>query len=203
VVNKTTGLPGDGVRAFMSAAYRRARTKKQKEAALNGIYAEIYAYPYWEEVLQLLGLDPAPAALEDLVAEAVGSAGRGGEGPEHRALKDYVAANPLVVGLRANHPAGKTEFRLASGDFVDVVFTGTGRRTAVEVKSRISGERDIARGLFQCLKYRAVLEAQAALSERPFDVSVVLVLGTVLPDRLVPLRNALKINVVDNVNHCG
>lgn len=199
VVNKGTGLPGSGVNEFMGRAFRQAQTRRQREAALNGVYAQIYSYPHWEELLELLEIDPAPAALDDEVEEATRAGGRGGEGPEHKALKDYVSATPALLSLPAGHKPGRKEFPLPSGDSVDVVFEGRGLKTAVEVKSHISSDGDVARGLFQCLKYRTVLEAQSAISATKFEVVVRLVLGKAFPPKLIALRNSLGITVIDNV----
>jgi len=46
-----------------------------------------------------------------------------------------------------------------SSDVIDVYFTQTSECIAVETKSRISDVNDITRGIFQCEKYQAVLEA--------------------------------------------
>lgn len=199
VINKQTGLPGDGVDGFMSDQYRRAQTARQRAAVLKGIHAGIYAYPHWDDVMRLLEVDPAPIALDDISTAATGASGRGGEGPEHRALKEHVATNPSVVGLPKGHEPGAPEYPLPSGDRIDVVFTGDDLITAVEVKSRISGEEDIARGIYQCVKYRAVLEARSSVSSTPMDVAVRLVLEGVLPARLLRLANAFSVKVVENV----
>lgn len=199
VVNKETGLPGIGVDPFMNAAYRQSHTIRQKKAAIKGVHSKIYSYPHWEEILQLLELDPAPLILDRVLAEAANTTGRGGEGLEHRALKEFIASNPEIVHLSSRHAPGKMEYKLPSGDRVDVVFEGNSMKAAVEVKSSISSEGDIARGLFQCLKYRAVLEAQSALSGTIFDVVVILVVGKRFPDTLIPLKNSLGILVKDQV----
>ena len=199
VVNGVTGLPGHGFDDFLGATYKDAKSKPRKMAILKAVYADTASYSHWDELLALLQLDPAPTKLDDVVASATKSRGRGGEGPDHKALKDYVAANPALVGLRQGHPVGVPEYGLASGDRVDVVFATSRLKVAVEVKSKISSDGDVSRGLFQCLKYRVVLEAQSALSKRPFDVSVVLVLGRDFPASLIPLRNSLGVEVIEEV----
>ena len=69
----------------------------------------------------------------------------------------------------------------------------------VEVKSVISGEADILRGLYQCVKYRAVLESHLSVLEEERDIRVVLALGGLLPKSLVPIRNTLGVEVVERV----
>ena len=55
-----------------------------------------------------------------------------------------------------------TEHELLSGDRVDVVCFTESELVAVEVKSRDSNWQDLRRGVYQCVKYRAVLCAQEA-----------------------------------------
>lgn len=199
IINKETGLPGHGVNGFMSHQYQQARTNQQREAALLTAHAAIYAYPFWDDVMRVLDADPISADLEALTSEATASHGRGGEGPEHKALKEYVASMPSVVGLPTAHLPGTTEWRLPSGDSIDVVFKGPGRVLAVEVKSHISGPADIARGVYQCVKYRAVLEAQSSVAEDPFDVAVLLVIGSELPREALELANAFGVSIRDRI----
>ncbi len=100
------------------------------------------------------------------------------------ALKLYVLSNPQLVGASADS-IGKDEADLLSGDAIDVLFKSETHWVGVEVKSRTSdkNELDYRRGIFQVIKYQAVLEAQAKY-ERPhedIDVKVYLVLETDMP----------------------
>ena len=47
---------------------------------------------------------------------------------------------------------------------IDVWFMSVGEQLAVEVKSRRSKMPDIERGIFQCVKYRALLKAQSQVA---------------------------------------
>ena len=199
IINKATGLPGHGVNGFMSHQYQQARTKQQRAAALLTAHAEIYAYPHWSDVMRLLGVETSLPKLQELTREATDSRGRGGEGPDHKALKDHVAANPVIVGLPAAHALGTKEHRLPSGDQIDVLFMGDAGAMAVEVKSHTSGRDDVARGIYQCVKYRAVLEAQSSISDEPYDVSVMLVLGGPVPHEALQLANAFGVPIKDEV----
>jgi hypothetical protein len=123
----------------------------------------------------------------------------GGEGQDHRRLKEFIAANPHVVGV----PAGLTgmlEYPLPSGDCVDVLFQNGDAWLAVEVKGRHSPEADVARGIFQCIKYQAIVEAYQTSKELPPDARAILVLEASLPVRLVPLKDLLDVEVIDNVS---
>ena len=50
--------------------------------------------------------------------------------------------------------------KLLSGDRVDVVSIMEDRTVAIEVKSKDSDWFDLRRGVYQCVKYRAVMKAQ-------------------------------------------
>ena len=109
-----------------------------------------------------------------------------------------MARNPQLLGLPAKL-AGKMEYPLPSGDLVDVLFTDREEWVAIEVKSKLSPEVDLVRGIFQCIKYRAVIEAyQASLGLRQ-AVRSVLVLEDTLPGSLVALKNMLGVEVQDGV----
>ena len=68
--------------------------------------------------------------------------------------------NPGEVEKRLGAVRAETEVELPSGDRVDVVIYGESATVAVEVKSRDSDWHDLRRGIYQCVKYRAVLHAQ-------------------------------------------
>jgi hypothetical protein len=68
------------------------------------------------------------------------------------------------------------------------------RNFLIEVKSKISGESDLIRGLYQCIKYKAVAVAEEtyqvakSASRTPRDVRVLLVTGSILSKNLEFLR---------------
>ena len=80
-----------------------------------------------------------------------------------------------------------------------VLFTHASIRTAVEVKSHISPRADIVRGLFQCVKYRAVLNAWIAAENGDGIGEAVLVLEDGFPKDLHGLRNTLDMKVIDHI----
>jgi len=81
------------------------------------------------------------------------------ESEEHRSLREWVCANPLFVTGDASVSPGRPEFVLDSADRIDAAFSESDRFWAVEVKSRLSPPSDHYRGIFQCVKYRAVAAA--------------------------------------------
>lgn len=198
VVNQQTGMPGSGVDPMIDIAHVGKLDPRQKEALIESILAQVFAYPKWLDVLRELGL---PAAdLPDISLVYGEQSGRGsGEGEAHRLLKLEIAKNPTLIGLSASLAPGTTEFSLPSGDIIDVVFQGRQRRIGVEVKSSISDTVDIKRGLFQCVKYLAILKALRTCEGKSYAVEVVLVIEGSFPKELVSLRNLLGVRVVESV----
>lgn len=200
VVNKNTGLPGEGIGWFLVKKEDFASLPlRQKRAIVEAELQHVFSYPRWGEVLEALDLEPTTSDFTAFVKKAASGFG-GVESEEHKALKAYVAQNPKVVGLGANTQKGTTEHPLPSGDCLDVSFRGNKVWVAAEVKSSISAEADIVRGLFQCVKYRAVMEAVLLSESRPQNARALLVLESKLPPSLISLRNMLGVEMVEGVS---
>lgn len=197
VVNQQTRLPGPGFDGFLTEQGESWTTKEERRALIEAHWAKIYAYPYWRDVLDELDLQLTADPATEIIARA-GQTG-GGEGPDHLALKELVRTSPHFIGLAYGDAPGESEYCLPSGDSVDVVFQQKRRIHAVEVKPAGAAETDIARGLFQCVKYRAVLQALAGYEHDKRKITACLALGGPLPDRLIPLRNSLNVDVFDNL----
>lgn len=196
VVNQDKKLPGTGFEGFLAErAPNYARlTRTEKRAYLEGYWLEIFAYPYWHKVLDTLKLPRASGSAVKAIEEAKRGSGGGGEGPEHLALKKFVQKHPACVGFRKGS-VGIIEAPLPSGDKIDVLFASKERMLAVEVKSSISDEADLVRGLFQCVKYRSVMLAEQAFKGNAVEIDAMLVVGRAFPESLNPLRNSLGVNV--------
>ena len=111
--------------------------------------------------------------------------GRGGEGPFHRELRLWVRDNPSLVHRTFTNVNADTEVDLDSGDRIDVVYKAPDRTIVIEVKSRISNDVDFRRGVFQCIKYRAVREAMDVRDDPV--VEAYLVTETKLPGEIAKL----------------
>ena len=184
VYNQATGMPGDGVDVLLPNG-GKSLTTRQRQAHIDRICAEAFAYPRWPEVLAEFSLPHPPPIATDAIEKARHASS--GESEEHRRLKEAIAANPTLVGLPKSLGQGEIEFPLPSGDVVDVLFRKGNEWVAVEVKSSISNEADIARGLFQCIKYDAVLNAWRSAECEPADVRVVLATQENFPEGLQDL----------------
>jgi len=200
VINQRDKLPGSGFEAFLADRFKgyQSLSPAEKRAYLEGYWHDIFSYPRWHDVLKACGLSPATANAAGLIEEAkTGQLGGGGEGPEHLAMKEFVRDNPGCVGLPIGFPHGTIEAPLPSGDKLDVLFHARSQMLAVEVKSHISNDVDLERGLFQCVKYRAVMEAERGFKGGSYDLNAVLVVGRKFPDRLRPLKNSLGVEVIE------
>lgn len=198
VTNKTTGLPGEGFDTFLTDGVPSAKlSTREKRRLVNAAAARVFSYTKWFEVLAEFGLKPVKSAVEDLINSA--GHGKGGEGERHRKLKEAIALDASLVDLPASMAPGETEFALPSGDSLDVLFRSPKRWVAIEVKTKEASEQEIIRGLFQCVKYLAVLEAWQGVLGKTQDIRVLLALEGELPDRLVSLRNSLGVELVESI----
>ncbi len=202
VINKNTGLPGEGVGGFITDKGSFGKLpRKQQRAVIDMELHKIYAYPRWRDVLKYLGLeykknrDYSPL-LDTLAKQHHGS----GESPYHKQCKEFVSRNPQIVGLPKSVGIGELEKSLPSGDIADVLFVHGKDWVIAEVKSKISDTVDIYRGLYQCVKYQAIAEAYQI--EKGFQPScrVALVLENDFPVELIQLKNLLGIEVIEKVS---
>ncbi len=200
VVNKNTRLPGEGIGWFITdLSHYKKLSNKQRRQVVDAELQKIYAFDKWQKVLSELRLQAVQSDFTTLNKKA-SKFGGGGEGEAHKKLKLFVASNPKCFGLPASLLPGETEHSLPSGDSLDVFFANRKEHIGIEVKSHISDIADIARGLYQCVKYQAVLEARQAANGQPQNVRTILVLGGALPTELLSLKNVLGVEVFEKVN---
>lgn len=196
------GLPGIGIRGKWHGYDKLTRTEKESKIMVE--YQRILDFgSRWNDLLELIGLSPV---LPPDIGAASGDPGRGGwgggESVEHKALKSFVRANPQLVGALQDWTATE-EYALRSGDEIDVFFKSDDAWIGVEVKSSVSDglERDYERGLYQVVKYKAVLTSQASIDrpDHPPAVKVFLVLENDLPHKYRKVAAALGVTVIENV----
>jgi len=200
VISKKNEIPGEGIGWFLLKKDDFAALPiRQRREIVRAELQRIFTYRRWRDVLLALGLERTETDFSDTISAASKSFGNGGESDQHRALKDFVANNPNVVGLGYGSKIGETESPLPSGDCLDVSFVRKNLWVAAEVKSLVSNEADITRGLFQCVKYLAVMEAALAAMGKPQNVRVFLVLEGRLTPRLVSLKNLLGVEVLEGI----
>ena len=119
--------------------------------------------------------------------------GRSGEGPNHRRLRLWTKRHPRKVVDRLHVDRSETEVPLESGDRVDVVYYAEGKTVVVEVKSIDSDEDDIRRGIYQCVKYKAVKRAHYRALGIRCSVRSLLVTERALDGELKQIAERLKV----------
>ncbi|WP_412474178.1 hypothetical protein [Halobacteriovorax sp. YZS-1-1] len=199
VVNKNTGLPGEGVGWFLLGTSDFSElTKVEQRKVVDINLGQIYSFRKWGKVLSELNLNEFDLSYDDDELNKSNMYGSSGEGEKHKALKAFVANNPEAISHKSKY-IGNEEERLPSGDYLDVSFKDKSTWVGVEVKSSISNKDDIIRGLFQCIKYNSVMEAINSIIDVKKNIRVILVLGGAFPSSLIPLRNTLGVEVIDRV----
>jgi len=200
VVNQNQKVPSNGLREFRPS-YPKLPIEKKRDFA-KAEFKRIFEFgTRWEKVLDRLNIEHWDKNGGSHRTKS-GKSGRhnpyGGEGsPEHRKLRDRIATHPGSIGVELKND-GITEYPLKSGDLVDIVFETEDEVVLVEVKSMRSGVDDIERGLFQCIKYKAVVEAENLVKNRSKKIRSILVIESAFPRKLAAIRNRLEINVIDS-----
>lgn len=197
------GLPGAGVSNEWPGY--ESLPRNDKKAKLMNEYERILSYgSRWNEILRLAELLPevAPGGSDQDQPHTGGWGG--GESEPHKALKRFVLEHPEVCDAPEDCWLRETEHALRSGDGIDVMFKSDRLWVGVEVKSRVSDGNleDYLRGLYQVVKYRAVLEAQARVDhpDNPPAVRVFLVLEGRLPVIHRELAETLGVSYLENVS---
>lgn len=207
VVNKKYNLPGDGVNWFLDKYYEPEKhtdemTIEEKRAIVEEIHADIFSYEYWDELLEEYEIESFEGAIvfndedENISSPAKDGWSSEAESEEHKRLKAHISQNPKLIGLNQNTKKGEIEYLFSSADKADIVFKNNYKYTAVEVKSIKSNDNDLNRGIFQCIKYQALLRAEQKALLIPPTARAVLVTEKRLPTPLQNLANILGIEVV-------
>lgn len=201
-VSKHSGVPSEGFYSILPNSFHTAGPV-QRRRILENLAEQVWAFGRWNEVLERLGLKETAIVVGD---SSLGGNARdfaygfgGPESEEHRILKRYIAANPWIVGVPPSAKSGIVEYLLESGDEVDVLFAHRTELVGVEVKAARVPEHEVRRGLFQTVKYQALLEAHQRFIGAQLNCRTVLVIGGKLSLALRATANVLGVNVVEGV----
>ena len=204
LVVKAGGLPGSGaglyIERHLHQDYRKLNDD-QKRVIVERLHESVWSFNEWRKIgKKAFGAEFVPPPPVE--GESDGKSrrlGRGGppESKEHRKLKEYVAKHPNEFGAPKECKEGMVEWRLLSSDEIDVWFMSVGEQLAVEVKSRRSTMADIERGIFQCVKYGALLEAQSQVARftTKQNIRALLVSEQPLTPKLSRWANKLDVEV--------
>jgi len=198
VVSQAEKVPGVGFKTFSPNYDKLPKSKKETLLFLEYVRIEQFGLR-WYSVLEVLKLDLNKREKTQRDKRYGRSNIWGSEGgPEHRALRDYVAMNPSVIGIHGTIKA-HLEYPLESNDRVDVVLESSNYLYAIEVKAQAADDRELSRGLFQTIKYKALLKAEQLLAEEPKRVRSFLVIGGTLSQALRRKQHTLGIKAIEGI----
>jgi hypothetical protein len=169
VINKYTKHPGEGAIRIAPAYFagKKMDTEEDRREQLKEAMEDVFTYPDWDRVARVLGastLAPSGGQKIDSTDRVIPlprvQQGGGPESAEHQALKRWIAAHPEELEDHGAFPAGVNEKVLSSGDRLDAYFHNRRQRLAVEVKTSKCSEDELQRGVYQAVKYRAILRAE-------------------------------------------
>ena len=197
--NAKTMLPSEGFE-FVSPQYNDL-DENGKRVFVKGLDSNAMNFPHWDWVLKELELKEAvPFTEEQLEAIKNPRCIYGGEGGEHKILKEYICQHPESINYK-DVDFAETEHILPSGDRLDVYFElSDGTHVALEVKPSISPDQDIARGVFQCVKYYAVMDALRNIECKDYEIKVLLVTAGNFSSQNKELAEELDVEYVENFN---
>jgi hypothetical protein len=204
------GLPGGRFGHFVHKHHGHSGnydnlSPRQQATIVEPIWQNVFEYDRWEEIaaeVYDVNLAAPENASDGPQGEREGKSKRLGfggsaESPEHKALKDYVFSQPERCGGPPRIVYSAKEHRTKSWDEIDVIFYGEKKIVVAEIKSRISAAEDLVKGVYQCVKYRAVIEAEMAVRGDSRPGRAVLVTEAPLP---VEAQKAAKRLPVKHIN---
>jgi len=214
LVVSVEGVPGDGANDFIRGRFGLPGEGKEPipgRAKYIQIEANrVFAFKHWRRIYRRLFktnppvVDPVTlveGTEQDGKPPATTRGGRGGpaEGPAHKALKAYVLANPRCVGAPAEPDTSEDEYLLLSADEIDVVFEHGNTAYLVEVKAANADDADLRRGVYQCVKYRAVYHAQCKGLTPNIKIRAILAVENEPPSHILALAkfNGVAVKLVE------
>lgn len=198
--NAKTMLPSEGFE-FVCPQYNDL-DENGKRVFVEGLDSNAINFPHWDWVLKELDLKEAVQFTEEQL-EAIKNPHciNGGEGEEHKALKEYICHHPESINYK-DVDFAETEHILPSGDRLDVYFElSDGTHVAIEVKPSISSDQDIARGVFQCVKYYAVMDALRNIECKDYEIEVLLVTAGNFSSQNKVLAEELDVEYVEGFKY--
>lgn len=215
VVRQRTDQPSYGADSFLRARFHLPAQgtigDEQRQKLVAEAAKAVYAFKNWPQLYHRLFRQAPPSA--DPVSLIQGGEADGmppqssqptkrfggpAESEEHRKLKEYVLRHPKKIGAPSSPDDARKELMLLSGDEVDVYIARGDVVHLVEVKSVRSTEPDFIRGVYQCIKYRSVFEAQRVGTTPDIRITTTLVVETQPPSHIRDLakRHNVRLAVV-------
>ncbi len=202
VVNQQTGMPSNGF-SYVRPRYDTL-SNDEKKIIVNILNQDAIKFEGWDWVLSVLELTPyEPSSLDNETDKQLPHTlfwGHGGEGLEHKLMKEYISIHPEILKINDIDINQKVtlEYTLLSADRIDILFEqNNGNRIAVEVKPKDAPDEDILRGIYQCVKYQSLLDAEDIVHNRNKKNRCILVIGGKLSQENKSTASILGINVVE------
>jgi hypothetical protein len=199
VKDKDTMLPSEGF-SIVYPNYEKM-TNEEKKLLVVGLDTKAIEYQYWDWVLAALEL--VPSKIDTAVSETAIRSGKfyglGGEGEHHKQLKEYIYSHPETLGIK-DVKERDMEHILLSGDRLDVFFVlNDGSKIAIEIKPSTSPDADVMRGLYQCVKYKTIMDAEDKVHGNKNNNISILVIGGTLSSENKKVSDVLNITVVEEL----
>ena len=199
IKSKSTMLPSPGF-SYVYTSYDDM-TEDEKKIFVIGLNKEAIEYEHWDWVLSTLGL--TASTIDTKTSETMIRSGKfygsGGEGKDHKNLKEYIFNHPETLGI-TDVKERDMEHILLSGDRLDVYFVlNDGYKIAVEIKPSTSPDADVMRGLYQCVKYKTIMDAEDKVHGNKASNSTILAIGGELSPENRKVREVLGITVKEKV----
>lgn len=205
VVNKRTQVPGNGcdefLRSYLKPRLSGRLSDVDRKAMAEETIEDVWRFQHWDRFLDLCGIQPLRGNVPILLTRKRPRAplkrrwSKEGESKEHLALKNWIARNPRILGGQIKYRPGDTEWEFLSADRADVMFEHDKGSLVVEVKSIRSDSHDLERGVYQCVKYRALLNAELKAKAKKPNGSSMLVTEVHLESELRELARLLNVPV--------
>ncbi len=207
LVNAKSGIPGTGADYYLASYLGKRRSKivtdVQRKAMAEETMEEVWQFQKWDSLLKRYGFKPLKGGIPSLRSknsrrerQPERSWSNEAESKQHKALKKWVSKNPDVLGHDIPYSSGKIEWQFASADRVDVLFKHKKGCAAVEVKASNANLADLERGIYQCVKYRALLRAELKAEGKIPNGLSILVTEKKLPPRLRVLADLHRVPVI-------
>ena len=197
VKSKSKNLPSEGFN-YVCPQYDEM-SLEAKKIFVKGLDKNATEYMHWDWVLTALDLTPSfiDAESDETKIRTGKFFGSKGEGEAHKSLKEYIFNNPKRIGLE-NVVRKETEYILLSADRLDLYFElNDSSKIAVEVKPKSSPDEDIMRGLYQCVKYKAIMDAEDRVHGNKTNNICILVIGGSLSESNKQIRDVLGVKVIE------
>lgn len=198
---KKSGMEASGIGVYRQPNLEH-KPKEDQDRWLANERKESFTFKRWDEVLSYLRIEP----MEDLVPEKallqsfeLASRKQTGKSAEHQAIQDRLEQGLPEAGIKSKDILSvEQEYPFWSLDRLDVLIKTANEWIGVEVKPSTSSEDELRKGLYQVIKYKALLDAELLAEGLPQTSRCILVTGGVFPRSLDALKRRFKIHVVDN-----